>query len=185
MLTARVAFSIPGKPRGWQRSGTADGRHYVKKETAAEQAFVRKLGSAAMAGREPIVGPVSLTIDAVFAMPASWPSRVQGMSDVPHVSKPDLDNIEKLILDALNGVAWLDDAQVCSVAKRKRYGEGERVDIVLEELSTTVDHPAVRRAEKRLLEERDTLAPMAQRRRKTRARPVAPRAEPSIGKRLK
>lgn len=38
---------------------------------------------------------------------------------VPYTVKPDLDNVCKLVLDALNGVAWADDAQVVSIFANK------------------------------------------------------------------
>lgn len=38
--------------------------------------------------------------------------------------KPDLDNLEKLVKDACNGILWHDDAQVVQVVKRKIYCEG-------------------------------------------------------------
>lgn len=38
---------------------------------------------------------------------------------VPYTVKPDLDNVCKLVLDALNGVAWDDDAQVVSIFANK------------------------------------------------------------------
>jgi Holliday junction resolvase RusA-like endonuclease len=42
-----------------------------------------------------------------------------------HTVKPDLDNIEKALKDALSDIrAWGDDCQVCKVAKEKIYVEG-------------------------------------------------------------
>lgn len=38
--------------------------------------------------------------------------------------RPDLTNLQKLAEDALTGVAWRDDDQVCSVDARKEYTEG-------------------------------------------------------------
>lgn len=35
--------------------------------------------------------------------------------------KPDVDNIVKIVLDALNGLAWHDDAQVTFLAVSKEY----------------------------------------------------------------
>ena len=35
--------------------------------------------------------------------------------------KPDADNIAKVICDALNGVAYGDDAQICKLCVSKRY----------------------------------------------------------------
>ena len=50
--------------------------------------------------------------------------------------RPDLDNYEKSILDALNGVAYKDDAQVVTVLKSKQYTENEEpnVEILISEL---------------------------------------------------
>lgn len=39
--------------------------------------------------------------------------------------KPDIDNFQKGILDALNGVFWADDALICQVTATKSYVEGE------------------------------------------------------------
>ena len=50
------------------------------------------------------------------------------------VKKPDLDNIIKIILDGLNGVAFVDDCQVDEITASKYYGENERVEIKLEEI---------------------------------------------------
>lgn len=43
--------------------------------------------------------------------------------------KPDLDNIAKVVLDALNGIAYRDDAQVVEILVRKLYGENPRVSV--------------------------------------------------------
>lgn len=43
---------------------------------------------------------------------------------IPHVVKPDLDNLEKVIKDACTGILWADDSQVWHVDKRKIYAEG-------------------------------------------------------------
>jgi Holliday junction resolvase RusA-like endonuclease len=38
-------------------------------------------------------------------------------------SKPDLDNLAKIVLDALNGILWADDCQVVKLEITKEYGE--------------------------------------------------------------
>lgn len=43
--------------------------------------------------------------------------------------KPDSDNIAKVILDALNGIAYGDDKQVVSLTVTKLYDETARVEI--------------------------------------------------------
>ncbi|WP_442855820.1 RusA family crossover junction endodeoxyribonuclease [Blautia sp. Marseille-P3087] len=48
--------------------------------------------------------------------------------------KPDIDNIAKAVLDALNSVAYRDDTQVVELQLRKQYSEKPRVEICMEEL---------------------------------------------------
>lgn len=45
--------------------------------------------------------------------------------------KPDLDNVAKSILDALNGIAYYDDNQITDLKIAKRYSEKPRVDVIL------------------------------------------------------
>lgn len=53
--------------------------------------------------------PVTLRIETYRELPKSRPKSV---NEEPDTYTPDADNEAKLILDALNGVAWVDDAQV-------------------------------------------------------------------------
>lgn len=47
--------------------------------------------------------------------------------------KPDLDKLIRAVLDALTGVCWRDDAQVCYLAAEKRYaGSACGVEVLIE-----------------------------------------------------
>ena len=48
--------------------------------------------------------------------------------------KPDIDNIMKAVLDALNGVAYYDDSQVCKVNFMKMYSEDPRLKILIKKV---------------------------------------------------
>ena len=48
--------------------------------------------------------------------------------------KPDCDNIAKICLDALNGIAYPDDSQIVELVVEKRYSEEPRVIITLHEV---------------------------------------------------
>lgn len=52
-----------------------------------------------------------------------------------HTSKPDLDNMEKIILDSMNKLYFRDDSQVCVVLKKKIYGESPKTEILLQTLT--------------------------------------------------
>ena len=53
--------------------------------------------------------------------------------------KPDADNIAKIVLDALNGVAYEDDSQVINLSVQKRYSEEARVFVHIEEFAIRGD----------------------------------------------
>lgn len=76
-------------------------------------------------------GPIRLRL--VFRMPrpkshfgtGKNSSKLKDSAAYWHTTKPDLDNIEKALKDALSDIrAWRDDCQVCSVEKCKVYVEG-------------------------------------------------------------
>ena len=54
--------------------------------------------------------------------------------------KPDLDNVQKSVLDALNGVAYLDDKQCCAITAQKYNSIQGRIDIRLTRLSAEELH---------------------------------------------
>jgi Holliday junction resolvase RusA-like endonuclease len=74
--------------------------------------------------------PVELTLSVYLPRPQAHYNTKGLIKDrftgtPPHVSKPDLDNIEKAIKDACKGILWADDSQVWHVDKRKVYsGDG-------------------------------------------------------------
>lgn len=53
---------------------------------------------------------------------------------VMHTAKPDGDNILKACKDALNGVVYLDDAQVVESGAVKKYATEPSVKIIVTEL---------------------------------------------------
>lgn len=53
------------------------------------------------------------------------------------ISKPDIDNYAKGILDALKGIIWEDDGQVVDLIARKYYSAKPRAEIIVRQLSAT------------------------------------------------
>lgn len=41
------------------------------------------------------------------------------MHNLPHIKKPDSDNLEKFLFDAMTGLLWDDDSRICWVLKSK------------------------------------------------------------------
>ena len=122
---ASVTFTIPGKPFGKQRARAGKGhsgraRVFTPEPTVS---FERQVGTiAGQHIRAPLHGPVLLTVEAFFAVPASWSKAKQrAMLGQPHTQKPDTSNIVKAVEDGMNLIAYADDAQIADQVARKRW----------------------------------------------------------------
>lgn len=148
-----VSFTVEGKPKGKARHRTTRSGHTYT--PAATKAAEREIAWTfrKVAGRCPIMtGAVALNVEAVFRVPKAWSWRMREEAlegKIPFTGKPDADNILKLVMDALNGVAWVDDSQVHPEKPIRRYGEPERTEVTLVEQksSGTLKSPAERRRE--------------------------------------
>ena len=82
-----------------------------------------------------------LCVDLVFFLPRPkghyGSGRNEGIlkSSSPHwhTKRPDIDNLRKLVMDALTGVFWLDDSIVCQGRTEKIYDEKPRTEIFITE----------------------------------------------------
>jgi Holliday junction resolvase RusA-like endonuclease len=133
-----ITLLIPGQPFAKQRPrfSRASGRAYTPAATVSFERVVQQL--AAVRIPAPLEGPVSVTIYATFAPPASWSKRkVEVTLHRPHVQRPDLDNIGKAILDGLNRIAWADDAQVADLHIRKVWGVTPQTVVIIRKIGAT------------------------------------------------
>lgn len=129
-------FVLPGKPTAWQRPAAFLQRGRIvqanPKGMAEQQDAIAWAYKAVARGAPPLTGPLRLEVLCVYEPPRSWPQwkREAALAGVMwKTSKPDHDNLEKQIGDALNGVAWVDDAQVVKSSCAKRYGTPERTEV--------------------------------------------------------
>lgn len=112
---ARIKFIIPGDVVPWARAG---GGKTVAKFTPAKQrnymGMIRAEAHQQMAGFPgPLTGPLKLSIVAVYLWPkATTKARLAALDGAWKTTKPDSDNITKIVKDALNTIAFIDDAQV-------------------------------------------------------------------------
>lgn len=133
---ASVSFDVWGKVRGKGRPRfTRGGNAYTPKGTRDYESAIREAFENAT-GRppEPFSGPIAVCIKTYRQLPKSTPKSVHSE---PDTHKPDIDNVAKIVLDALNGVAWDDDAQVVSltVSKLNRTRLPEMLSVSITELN--------------------------------------------------
>lgn len=100
------------RPTVSTRGGFA--RAYTKADSPvhAFKAAVKLAAHNAYKG-PPLSGPLWLAIECVFKRPKDMIWKTKPMPRVRHWKRPDRDNVEKAVMDALGGLLWNDDAQVC------------------------------------------------------------------------
>lgn len=155
-----IRFTIPGEIRGKQRArsrvltdrdgevvkgkgGRAIIKHHTPSQTVNYEQNVALWYRSVRTG-PPTTGPVILLLEITHMVNPEWPkwkkTMIAMMKMLP-VIKPDGDNIEKIVKDALNKIAWVDDVQVVATAKSKRFGDQPGVDVTiipLAELPSTI-----------------------------------------------
>lgn len=121
-MSGGVFFTVPGTAVPWSRAGSAGGRRFTPKKQENFMGVLQVHARAAMAGRAPFEGPLEMQVMASYAWPASWSNkRKADPAQAWKTSRPDADNLSKLVADALNGLAFIDDAQVVSLHVWKRF----------------------------------------------------------------
>lgn len=141
-----IEFTVPGTPQGKARPrfNRVTGTTYTPKETQQAERLVQAHWMAA--GRVTLDGPLSFHVEAVMARPkdhwkkdgtlsaggerSPWPLKV-----------PDVSNVLKLVEDALNELAYRDDALIVHASGTRRWanpGEHEHVRVVIRQVEDHV-----------------------------------------------
>jgi len=74
---------------------------------------------------------VFVAIEAFFHRPKARTWKRRPNPRYPHTSKPDIDNVAKAVMDALNKLAWIDDSQVSRLEVSKTVCAGDDVPHVV------------------------------------------------------
>ena len=123
-----VYFFVPGKVQGKARPrfSSKSGTVYTPGKT---KSYERQIAEAYVSQRGPCFeGPVMVVIEAVFSIPKSWTraKKAEAAAGKLAPGKPDIDNILKVVLDGLNGIAYEDDKQVVLTQCKKVYADTTR-----------------------------------------------------------
>lgn len=137
-MIEEITFTIRGEPTGKGRpivpkSGhaftpakTRSYENLVKMEYQHQQKGFR-FGDTAMLEAE---------INAFYSIPQSASKKKKEEmreGQIRPAKKPDCDNVAKIVLDALNKLAYRDDAQIVDCIIRKWYTDDPRVTVTIRE----------------------------------------------------
>lgn len=141
---SKIHFTVNAPIIGKQRPrfNRFTGRTYTPSKThryedAVKAAYITKYPSGMWVQNKE--QPISIELDIHFKMTDSWSRKKKEKNVGTYCLKHlDLDNIYKSVTDALNGVAYPDDSQICEIkAVRKVWDTEEYVSIRLTELEGT------------------------------------------------
>lgn len=133
-----IEFEILGKPLGKARPRvTKKGFTYTPQKTVNYENLIRWTFQSKFPNHKPYEGYVEAEIKAIFDIPKSYSKKktlelLNKSCNYDH--KPDLDNVAKIVLDSLNGIAYKDDSQVTVLKVIKEYGEQAKIIVKLEEI---------------------------------------------------
>jgi len=117
-----------GRPRFWQ------GHAVTPPKTKAYEKEVARIYK--MYGGEMMSGPVRIAVTAWYRIPKSASKKLKHQMEIGEVrptKKPDIDNVMKIIMDGLTGVAYEDDKQVVEFRIDKFYDYEPKVTVLIEE----------------------------------------------------
>jgi Holliday junction resolvase RusA-like endonuclease len=140
-MSATVYFVVygnpvgKGRPRATSRGGFV--RMYTDAKTLGFESAVADEARIAMREWQAFNTPMQMQLSAYYPIPKSWSKKKRQMAmdgEIHPQVKPDLDNVMKAVLDAMNGVVYVDDSQVINMVATKRYSSDPRVEVYLHEV---------------------------------------------------
>ena len=129
-----VIGEIVGKER--PRVNMATGRVYTPNKTKDYEEWIKQSFFIKYPKFDIITNRVKIEIIAYLKIPKSTSKKMaEKMLDdeISPLKKPDIDNIAKVVLDAINNYVIKDDIQVSKMSVEKKYSENEKLIIKIEE----------------------------------------------------
>ena len=120
-----IDFYVHGSPLPLKRHRlTRRGRVY---DPSADDKRVWMETALAFCPVEPLTGAIEVELEFIMPRPKSHfgtgrnDGRLKPSVPTHHLHTPDLDNLVKFVLDAMNGKFYVDDAQIISIACKKTF----------------------------------------------------------------
>ena len=139
-MTFMTMFTVFGEPVGKGRPRFAKRGNFVStytpQKTKTYEDEIRMMAKAAMGSSEQLETPVTVAIYIRVGIPTSFSKqkRKDALANIlKPTKKPDIDNIAKCFLDAMNDIVYLDDKQVVNLHITKVYAETPAVEVMISE----------------------------------------------------
>ena len=127
-----LSLTIPGNPIAKARPRWAKWGLYSPKKTVNYETQIKERFASEYPGFTPIDGPIRLEIRAHMMIPSSMSQKKRLLMSEGKIrpdKRPDIDNLIKAGMDALQGLAFRDDKQVVELEAAKFYTLHPRLEI--------------------------------------------------------
>ena len=139
-MSFMVTYLVEGNPVGKGRPKFARRGNFVSTYTPTKtrdyEDLIKEAARKAMGSNEVLETPVTVAIYITVPIPQSYSKKrteacLSG-SERP-IKKPDIDNVAKCFLDAMNEIVYKDDTQVLTLHITKVYGTVGMVEVMIKE----------------------------------------------------
>ena len=139
-MSFMVTFMVEGNPIGKGRPKFARRGNFVSTYTPTKtrdyETVIKEVARKAMGSNELLETPLTVAIYITVPIPQSYSKkRTEAcLKDIERpIKKPDIDNIAKCFLDAMNDIVYKDDTQVLTLHVTKVYGTVGMVEVMVRE----------------------------------------------------
>ena len=130
-----ITLTIPGEPVAKGRPRVCKFGTYTPVKTVNYETLIKEL--FIISKQDQLQDMLSANIKCYFKIPKATSKKNKVLIDCSRLrptKKPDLDNLAKICLDALNGLAYDDDSQIVELTVSKWYSNEPRVEIEISEV---------------------------------------------------
>jgi len=125
-----IEFVVPCVPVAKPRPRASQAGGFTRIYTPTGGAIGQFIASVRLAATDaytgpPLQDPLRVDCEFVFPRPKGKIWKTKPMPREWKASKPDRDNLDKAVLDALNGLIWRDDSQVVDGRITKQIAAGD------------------------------------------------------------
>ena len=143
-MTRPLTVILLGEPTAWARTRVSSTGHLFTPPRQRNVAAALRMACQTemqAAGIATYHEPISLILRAELPIPASWSKKKKAAAllGIIRPGRPDLDNILKLCSDALNHVAYADDALIAELRAEKRYSGEPKITLSIVPLLRPVE----------------------------------------------
>lgn len=92
---------------------------------------------------QPFDFPLAIDLTFFMQIPKSTPKgkkRQMICGILQHIKKPDIDNLQKFILDCMNNLIFVDDSQIIELNAKKLYAENPGTLVVIRSCSDIIQN---------------------------------------------